>query len=300
MIARREVSVEEVVRASLERIERLDPELNAVVALRSEGAIAEARAADRASAAGPLHGIPFAIKDVTETLELPTTYGSVAYAGHQTGLEALIVTRLRAAGAILIGKTNTSELACEPVTRGELLGETANPWAPERTPGGSSGGAAAGLAAGMFPLAQGTDAGGSVRIPASCCGVVGIKPTRGLVTFDPAAREPWGGLLHNGPLARSCRDAATMLDVMAPPSSCRAACELAPGPLRIAFSCHLDGGTLDPEVRAAFTGAVELLGELGLEVVEDHPAVSALPELFATIAEVAFGEIGASLSDDQL
>ncbi|MGH2874872.1 MAG: amidase, partial [Solirubrobacteraceae bacterium] len=187
-----------------------------------------------------------------------------------------------------------------PVTRGELLGETANPWAPERTPSGSSGGAAAGLAAGMFPLAQGTDAGGSVRIPASCCGVVGIKPTRGLVTFDPVAREPWGGLLHNGPLARSCRDAAVMLDVMAPPASCRAACELAPGPLRIAFSSHLDGGTLDPEVRAAFTGAVELLGELGLEVVEDHPDVSALPELFATIAEVAFGEIGASLSDDQL
>ncbi|MGH2890792.1 MAG: amidase family protein, partial [Solirubrobacteraceae bacterium] len=143
MIARREVSVEEVVRASLERIERLDPELNAVVALRSEGAIAEARAADRASVAGPVRGIPFAIKDVTETLELPTTYGSVAYAGHQTWFEALIVTRLRAAGAILIGKTNTSELACEPVTRSDLLGETANPWAPERTPGGSSGGAAA-------------------------------------------------------------------------------------------------------------------------------------------------------------
>ncbi|MGH2858677.1 MAG: amidase [Solirubrobacteraceae bacterium] len=313
LIARREVSVEEVVRASLEQIERLDPAVNAVVALRSEAALAEARAADRASAsggppasggdpiAGPLHGIPFTVKDVTETLDLPTTYGSVAFAGHRSEFDAVIVTRLRAAGAILVGKTNTSELACEPVTRGELLGDTVNPWAPERTPGGSSGGAAAGLATGMFTLALGTDAGGSIRIPAACCGVVGIKPTRGLVTFEPMARDPWGGLLHNGPLARSCRDTAAMLDVIADRSqSCRAACERPLKPLRVACSSHLDGGTLDPEVATAFADTVKLLEELGLEIVEDHPDVSALPELFATIAEAAFAAIGEELSDDQL
>lgn len=305
VIGRREVSVEEVVRTALDRVQRLDPPLNAVVSVRAEAALADALAADRAPAGerGPLHGIPFTIKDVTETRDLPTTWGCRAFAGHQTGFDAEIVARLRAAGAILIGKTNTPELACEPVTRGELHGETANPWAPERTPGGSSGGAAAGLAAGLFTLAQGTDAGGSIRIPASCCGVVGIKPTRGRVTFAPVAREPWGGLLHNGPLARTCRDTASMLDVMAGPDggeSCRAACDQPLGPLRVAFSSALPAGAVDGEVQAAFADAVTQLGELGVVLAEDQPDVSALPDLFTTIAEVAFAEIGAGCTDEQL
>ena len=137
----RELSAEELVGASLERISAVDGSVNAVVALRADAAINEARARDALPLRerGPLHGVPFTVKDVTETLELPTTYGSVAFAGHQTGFEALVVTRLRAAGAILVGKTNTPPLACEPVTRGELFGETINPWAPDRTPGGSSG-----------------------------------------------------------------------------------------------------------------------------------------------------------------
>ena len=190
----RHASAEEVVRASIDRIERLDGALGAVVAVRAERAIEEARAADRVAEVdrGPLHGIPFSVKDVTETLDLPTTYGSVAFRDHRTDFEAAIVTQLRRAGAILVCKTATPELACEPVTRSALHGVTRNPWAPDRTPGGSSGGAAAGLAAGLFTLAQGTDAGGSIRIPASCCGVVGIKPTRGLVSLEPGRARDLG------------------------------------------------------------------------------------------------------------
>ena len=313
LIDARELSVAELVATCIERIERLDPGLNAVVALRPDAALAEAAAADRAAPAdrGPLHGMPFTVKDVTETLDLPTTWGSRAFAGHATGFDSAPVAHIRRAGAILIGKTNTPELACEPVTRGALFGETCNPWLPERTPGGSSGGAAAGLAAGMFPLAQGTDAGGSIRIPASCCGVVGIKPTRGRVSFSPSGVEPWGGLLHCGPLARTVRDAAAMLDAMAGPGigdasallqapGLRAACDRGTGKLRVAFTGAVAGGELDSDVAAAFADALDVLRELGHDPVPAAPDASALPPLFAVIAEATFAGLAASLSDEQL
>jgi amidase len=309
----REVSVEEVVRASLERIAGLNETVNAVVALRAQAALAEARARDALAPEerGSLHGVPFTVKDVTETLDLPTTYGSAALAGHRTGFEALVVTRLREAGAILVGKTNTPPFACEPVTRGELFGETINPWAPERTPGGSSGGAAAGLATGMFTLAQGTDAGGSNRIPASCCGVVGVKPTRGRVSFAPAAYEPWGGLLHSGPLARSVRDAAQMLDVMAGPAigepavgaiplMCRQACELPLAETRGAYSSALPGDSLDEDVAVAFADALDVFRSLGVALVADVPDFSGLAEPFTTIAEGAFAGLAHEMTDEQL
>ncbi len=307
------MAAEEVVRASLERIAELNETINAVVALRAEAALAEARARDALAAQerGPLHGVPVTVKDTTETLDLPTTYGSVAFAGHRTDFEAVIVTRLRDAGAILVGKTNTPPLACEPVTRGELFGETINPWAPERTPGGSSGGAAAGLATGMFTLAQGTDAGGSNRIPASCCGVVGVKPTRGRVSFAPAAYEPWGGLLHNGPVARSVRDAALMLDVMAGPSigapaagglclAFRDACELPLRQMRAAYSSALPDGNVDDDVAVAFSDALDVLRSLGVELVADSPDFSRLSEPFTTIAEGAFAGLAYEMTDEQL
>jgi amidase/aspartyl-tRNA(Asn)/glutamyl-tRNA(Gln) amidotransferase subunit A len=308
LIETREATATEIVETALARIERLDPACNAVVALRADAALEEARAADRLDPQeqGPLHGVPFTVKDVTETLDLPTTWGSRAFAGHMTGFEAASVTHLRGAGAILVGKTNTPELACEPVTRGALFGETRNPWASERTPGGSSGGAAAGLAAGMFTLAQGTDAGGSIRIPASCCGVVGIKPTRGRVSFAPSGVEPWGGLMHSGPLARTVRDAAAMLDVMAgpgigdssallAPAGLRAACDRPPGKLRLSFADAVPGGRLDADVASAFVDALEVLRGLGLEPVQAAPDVSALPRLFAVIVEATFAGLAVPL-----
>jgi amidase/aspartyl-tRNA(Asn)/glutamyl-tRNA(Gln) amidotransferase subunit A len=303
LIESREVTAEEVARASLERIAELNKTINAVVALRADAALAEARARDALAAdqRGPLHGVPVTVKDTTETLDLPTTYGSPAFAGHRTDFEAEIVTRLRDAGAILVGKTNTPPLACEPVTRGELFGETINPWAPERTPGGSSGGAAAGLATGMFTLAQGTDAGGSNRIPASCCGVVGVKPTRGRVSFAPAAYEPWGGLLHSGPLARSVRDAAVMLGVMAAGTSVfRDACELPLAPVRGAYWSALPDGEVNEDVAAAFADALDVLRSLGAELVADSPDFSRLAEPFITIAEGTFAGLAHEMTDEQL
>jgi amidase/aspartyl-tRNA(Asn)/glutamyl-tRNA(Gln) amidotransferase subunit A len=313
LIAAGEVSVVEVVEGCLTRIDRLDPRCRAVVATRAEPALAEARAADRAPVAerGPLHGVPFTVKDVTETLDLPTTWGSRAFVGHMTGFEAAAVSHLRGVGAILIGKTSTPELACEPAARSELFGEALNPWDPARTPGGSSGGAAAGLAAGLFPLAQGTDAGGSIRIPASCCGVVGIKPTRGRVSFTPGSREPWGGVLHSGPLARTVADAAAMLDVMAgpgvgdcsallAPSAMRAACDRPLGRPHLAFTASVPGDELDAEVAGAFADALDVLRDLGLEPVEAAPDVSALPGLFAVIIEATFAGLAAPLSERQL
>jgi amidase/aspartyl-tRNA(Asn)/glutamyl-tRNA(Gln) amidotransferase subunit A len=308
----REVGAEEVVRASLERIAELNEAVNAVVALRADAALAEARALDALAAheRGPLHGVPVTVKDTTETLDLPTTYGSPAFAAHRTDFDAEIVTRLREAGAILVGKTNTPPLACEPATRGELFGETINPWAPERTPGGSSGGAAAGLATGMFTLAQGTDAGGSNRIPASCCGVVGVKPTRGRVSFAPAAYEPWGGLLHSGPLARRVRDAAVMLDVMAgsigAPASggfsagFRDACELSLAAMRGGYSSALSDGNVDDEVAVAFADALDVLRSLGVELVAASPDFSGLSEPFTTIAEGVFAGLAHEMTDEQL
>lgn len=314
LLQSRQASVEEVVRASIDRIGLLDGALCAVVAVRAERAIEEARAADRAAEIdrGPLHGIPFSVKDVTETLDLPTTYGSVAFREHRTDFEAAIVTQLRRAGAILVCKTATPELACEPVTRSALHGETRNPWALERTPGGSSGGAAAGLAAGLFTLAQGTDAGGSIRIPASCCGVVGIKPTRGLVSLEPAAPETWGGFLHNGPLGRTVRDAAAMLDAMSDPwlpdrepaahrgSPFTAACDAPLPRLRVAFTTAVPGASVDEEVAASFADALEVVRAMGCEVTEAAPDFGPLAEPFIAIICVAFAGIGAEMTDEQL
>ena len=297
-----------------DRIDALDPDLNAVVHLDRGIVAAQAQALDRLPAGqrGPLHGIPVAIKDVTETSDMPTTYGSRAYAGHRPGYDAAIVGLLRAAGAVILCKTNTPELACEPATRSELHGDTHNPANLEHTPGGSSGGAGAGLAAGLFPLAQGTDAGGSIRIPASCCGVVGIKPTRGLVTMDPLGHGAWGGLLHNGPLARSVRDTAAALDVMATP--CRptgeptaawsttheAACAAGLPPLRIAYSDAVPGAAVDAEVAASFAEAVGKFASLGCEMTPAAPDFTDFAEPFTTLAGVAFAGMGSSMPDERL
>jgi amidase len=305
------VSVREIVQATLERIDAVQPALNAFVALRADAALAEAEAADAGGPRGPLHGIPVTIKDFNETLDMPTTYGSRALASYQPGFEELVVTRLREAGAIVVGKTNTPEFGLRPTTENPLFGPTNNPWNPAHNSGGSSGGAAAALAAGVAPIALGGDGGGSCRIPASCCGVVGFKPTRGRVPSAPKSFETWAGLATNGPLARTVADAALMLDVIAgpvvgepygvpaPDASFLSACERAPQGLRIAFAHEPAHGTLDDEVRAAFLDAVAALEGLGHTVAEVDPGLGGLGGAFMTIIEGNTAAMLAALLPDE-
>ena len=215
-IAARELSPAELMDAVLDRIEALQPRLNAFCLVRAEEARREAAEAERARGdLGPLHGIPVSIKDLTSTKGIRTTFGSRAYADHVPDVDAVFVTRLREAGAILLGKTNTPEFGNKGVTESPLNGTTANPWALDHTAGGSSGGAAAAVAAGLGPLAEGSDGAGSIRIPASCCGVVGYKPSFGRVPMYP--RNGYHTISHHGPLTRTVADAALMLSVMAGP-----------------------------------------------------------------------------------
>jgi amidase len=210
----------EVMQAVLARIDAVNPRVNAVVTLARESALREARRATAALKRGlklpPLFGIPVAIKDVTPTRGIRTTYGSKLFETHVPDEDALVVERLRAAGAIVIGKTNTPEFAFGPNTNNAVFGPTRNPWDLTRTSGGSSGGSAAALATGMCPPAEGTDLGGSVRGPAAFCGVVGFRTTPGLIPRHPSVLA-WDSYSVEGPMARSIADVTLMLSVMAGP-----------------------------------------------------------------------------------
>ncbi|HXJ81701.1 MAG TPA: amidase [Candidatus Methylomirabilis sp.] len=216
----RKISPLEVTDAVFARIERVNPTLNAYVTLARESALAAARKATaalkRRAALPPLFGIPVSIKDLTPTGGMRTTWGSKIFEHHVPADDALIVTRLRAAGAILIGKTNTPEFGAGGNTFNAVFGATRNPWNPALTCGGSSGGAAVALATGMGPLAQGSDTGGSLRTPASFCGVVGFRTTPGLVPYYPKALA-WDSIGVTGPMARTVADTALMLSVIAGP-----------------------------------------------------------------------------------
>ena len=211
----RELSAREVMTWHLERIEAVNPRLNAVVTLRAEAALAEAVVADERAARGgkqlgPLHGLPIAIKDLQDTAGIRTTYGSAAFADHVPAVDGLVVQRLKAAGAIVVGKTNTPEFGVGSHTFNEVFGATRNPWARDRSAGGSSGGAGAALAAGLIPIADGSDHGGSIRNPASFNNVVGLRPTPGLVP-DSGSSDVWDVALVVGPMARTVGDLALML-----------------------------------------------------------------------------------------
>ena len=280
----REVSPLELADLYLDRIERLDPQLNSYVTVDADGVRAAARAAESAPSEAPFHGVPLPIKDLNETAGLKTTYSTKAYADNVPDFDAAVVRRLREAGFLVLGKTNTPELGTIAQTESELNGACRNPWNTERTSGGSSGGAAAAVAAGLCPAAQGSDGGGSIRIPASCCGLVGLKPSRGRVS--PA---PWGsgsiGLSTNGSLTRTVRDTAALLDVMAGPEPGEffvapeperpflAEADIPPGRLRIAVTTTPPLEVpLDPECVAAVEATAALLSDLGHEVVEASPA----------------------------
>jgi amidase len=295
----RKISPLEVMQAILARIDAVNPRVNAVVTLARESALREARRATTALGRGaklaPLFGVPVGIKDVTPTRGIRTTYGSKLFEDHVPEEDALVVQRLRAAGAIVVGKTNTPEFAFGPNTVNAVFGATRNPWNLALTAGGSSGGSAAALAAGMCPLAEGTDLGGSLRGPASHCGVVGFRTTPGLIPRYPSTLA-WDTYSVEGPMARTVGDTALMLSVMAgaddrSPISYdvdtrefpRAARAPSVKGWRVAWTPDLGGLVLvDREVRAVFERAVAVFRSLGARMEAACPDMSDVPEIVRT------------------
>ena len=279
MVREGELSPVELVELYLERIERLDPQLNSYVTVDAEGALAAAHA----PADGPFRGVPIPIKDLNETAGLRTTYSTKAYADNVPAFDCAVVRRIRAAGFVVIGKTNTPELGTIAMTESELNGDCRNPWDLTRTSGGSSGGAASATAAGLAPLAHGSDGGGSIRIPSSCCGLVGIKPSRGRVSPAPYGSGSLG-LGTSGPITRTVRDAAALLDVLAgyepgdffvapePERPFLAETEIEPGRLRIAVTTEPPTQVpVDPVCARPAFATGDLLAELGHDVREATP-----------------------------
>ncbi len=274
-----QLSSVELLTAYLDRIDRINPTVRAMVTVDGDAAIAAARRADQLVAAGdaapPFRGVPIAIKDVTETAGMRTTYSSRPFATNVPARDAAIVERLRLAGFVLVGKTNMPEFALLGDTVSLLNGACVNPWDLTRSPGGSSGGSAAAVACGLVPLAQGTDGGGSVRAPASCCGVVGVKPSRGAVSTLPLVADPLSTLVTDGIVGRSIRDCAAALDAMAvtrQPIAFLVALEQALPRLRVGVMRRApDGRAVNPDCLAAVDNAAQRLAGLGHEVSDDQP-----------------------------
>lgn len=294
-------SAEKLVTEALDRIDARDAEVNAFTVVLRDQALARARDIDAGDPAsrGPLAGVPVSVKDHIWMAGQPATNGSLALRDFVPDVDAVPVARLRAAGAVIVGKTTNPEFCYRGYTDNALHGLTRNPWALDRTPGGSSGGAGASVAYGATPIALGTDGGGSIRIPAAFCGLVGHKPTFGAVPKLPGFRG-WPSLSVDGPITRTVRDAALALRVMAGPSPADPLTwpvrlgDLADvdwSGLRVAVSEDLGWAAVDPVVRAAFRGAVDRLADDGARVVEacprsEYPAQLwndvALPEGFAS------------------
>ena len=294
-IRARQVSVVEVVRAHLAQIERINPKVNAIVTLTAERALDEARARDAALARGdtpgPLCGLPVAHKDLVPTRGIRTTYGSPIYRDHVPDEDGLVVERLRAAGAVTLGKTNTPEFGAGSQTFNEVFGRTLNPHDPGKTCGGSSGGAAVALACGMVPIADGSDMGGSLRNPASFCNVVGLRPAPGRVPVWPS-QTPWFPFSVQGPMARTVQDAALLLSAIAGPDPRAPIAVAEPGerfraPLgrdfrgvRIAWSRHLGGLPVDPRVTRVLESQRGTFETLGCVVEDGEPDFTDAREIF--------------------
>lgn len=289
LVRGREVTPSELVEAAIARIERRNPELNAIIHPLFEAA---RTAAKGPLPDGPFRGVPFVVKDaVCQTAGDPYHLGSrfLKAAGWRAAADTELARRYRAAGFVFVGKSNTPEFATSPTTEPLAYGPTRNPWAPDRSPGGSSGGSAAAVASGMVAVAHGNDMGGSIRIPAGACGLVGLKPSRARNSLAPEFGEYWGPLTHEHVLTRSVRDTAAVLDAtagpaagdpyMAPPPRRPWAREVGapPGSLRIGFQTKSPVGPVDAECAAAVTGAARRLETLGHAVEEVQ--VSALDDM---------------------
>jgi amidase len=283
LVAARKASAFEIVEACLERVKARNPALNAIVTLNPQ-ALEDAATLDRRLAKGenpgPLCGLPVGIKDVTPVARLRTTFGSPIYADHVPREDALVVGRLRDAGAVILGKTNCPEFAAGGNTFNEVFGRTRNPWDPLKSAGGSTGGGAAALASGMVALAEGTDLGGSLRIPASFCGIVGLRPSVGLVPTHPTDWV-WDTLQVTGPMARTAEDVALMLQAIAGPDDHSPLAQpaagrdfvgaVAAGPrkgLKLAYCPDIAGIGVDPDIERVCRDAAFSLSGVGVSVEE--------------------------------
>ncbi|MFD8008720.1 amidase [Streptomyces sp. NPDC058955] len=295
----RELSAREVVGAHLERIEQLNPTLNALVTLTADRALEAAAAADerlaRGEPVGPLHGLPVAHKDTHNTAGIRTTHGSPVLADHVPEHDDISVERIRAAGAITLGKTNVPEFGAGSHTFNPLFGPTRNPYDTTRSAGGSSGGTAAAVAAGLQPLGDGSDMGGSIRNPASFCNIVGLRPSPGRVPLWPDF-TPWATQVVQGPMARTVTDVALLLSVMAGPDPrCPVSIDQDPSAfaaplegdvrhLRVAWSPDLGGAVpVEPVVSAAVEAAAGVFTGLGCAVVRDCPDLTGADDVFRTL-----------------
>lgn len=307
-IREKRLSPVEVTRAVLDRIQALNQTTNAFVTVMSESALREAKAAEEAAVrgefAGPLHGVPVALKDLIETAGVRTTGGSRVLADYVPRRDATCVGLLRAAGAVIVGKTATHEFAFGPTTDSPYQGPTRNPWNVAHVPGGSSGGSGAAIAAGIVPIALGTDTGGSIRMPAAACGVFGLKPTYGRVSKAGVFTLSWS-LDHLGPLSRTASDAALLLAAIAGADPLDPTALPVPVPdyaadlqgepdlrgLRLGVPAAWLAERVDPDVHARFGEAVRVLEGLGAEVVE----VVLPPADVMTLVNrlLTFGEVGA-------
>lgn len=312
MIRAKEISPVEVVDRFIERIGEVNPLINAYCTLAAESARELARDAEKALSGkeplGPLHGLPVAIKDVTLTKGIRTTFGSVLHRHYLPDIDSLVVERLKNAGAIILGKTNTPEFAAGGSTYNDLFGPTSTPWNPEYNSGGSSGGSAAAVAAGLCALALGNDLGGSLRIPASFCGIVGMRPTPGRVPVYPNELH-WDTMSLEGPMARSVADLALMLDVLSGPDrrspvatlpveeSFFAAVRSRPAKsFKVAWSDNLNLTPVDDQVLAVARGAIDIFKKMGWTVTEETPDFSGLQETASVLRGVRY----AALYQDKL
>jgi aspartyl-tRNA(Asn)/glutamyl-tRNA(Gln) amidotransferase subunit A len=311
-IRSRKVSPVELTRSVLERIEKLQPALNAYITVDAEGALRAARAAERQIARGkymgPLHGIPISLKDLYQTKGLRTTAGSKILRDWIPDADATAVSKLRAAGAVIIGKTNMHEFAFGDTTQNPHFGGTRNPYDTRRIPGGSSGGSAAAVAADMCIASTGSDTGGSIRKPSAFCGTVGLKPTYGRVSLHGVVPLAWS-LDHAGPMTKCVRDAAIMLSAMAghDPSDPSSAREKVPNfartlkggvkKLKVGVESSFCFGSVDEEVAEAVKGALKLLEKLGARIVEvSLPSI----ELTSAVESVIITTEAASYHEDNL
>ncbi|WP_445148705.1 amidase [Baekduia sp. Peel2402] len=312
-IATGRLSATAVLEAHLDQIARVNPMVNAIVTLDADGARAQAEAADAAQSygepLGPLHGLPVAIKDLEDVRGVRTTYGSAIFADHVPDADSLMVQRLRLAGAIIIGKTNTPELGAGSQTFNEVFGPTRNPFALDRTCGGSSGGAAVAVACGMVPIADGSDLGGSVRNPPAFCSVVGLRPSPGAIPADVEGGDPWESLSVYGPIARSVDDATLLYGAMAgfdrrdPRSfpmrrvdALDPVADRALADLRIAWSEDLGGLPVERAVRDVLTDARARLQDAGARIADAEPDLTGADEAFDVLRALGFATTVAPLA----